>query len=51
MFLKKASKRELNKLCDELSFMKETIGNLEKMAMNELNYREFWTAEHTREWW
>ncbi|MGA9844204.1 MAG: hypothetical protein WBP64_13770 [Nitrososphaeraceae archaeon] len=51
MFLKKASKRELNKLCDELSFIKETIGNLEKMAMNELNYREFGTAEHTREWW
>jgi hypothetical protein len=50
-FLKNASKRELNKLCDELSFMKEKIGNLEKMAMNELNYREFGTAEHTREWW
>ena len=27
------------------------FGNLEKMAMNELNYREFGTAEHTREWW
>ena len=51
MLLKKASKRELNKLCDELSFIKETIGNLEKMAMNEVNYREFGTAEHTRESW
>lgn len=50
-FLKFANKRELNRLCDDLSFIKETIGNLEKMAMNELHYREFGTAEHTREWW
>ena len=50
-FLKFANKRELNRLCDDLSFIKETIGNLEKMAMNELHYREFRTAEHTREWW
>jgi hypothetical protein len=51
MFLKFASKRELSRLCDDLSSIKETIGNLEKMVVNELNYREFGTAEHTREWW
>jgi hypothetical protein len=51
MILKFEDKRKLNKLCDDLSFIKETIENLEKMVMNELNYREFGTAEHTREWW
>jgi hypothetical protein len=49
--LKEANKRQLNKWCDDLSFIKESIGNLEKIVMNELNYREFGTAEHTREWW
>ena len=44
-------KRDLNRLCDDLSAIRETIGNLEKIVMNELNYREFGTAEHTRDWW
>lgn len=51
IFLKFAKKRELFKLCDDLSSIKETMANLEKMIMNELNYREFGTAEHTRDWW
>ncbi|MGB0026538.1 MAG: hypothetical protein WBP64_06835 [Nitrososphaeraceae archaeon] len=51
MSLSRENKRELNKLADELSLLKETIGNLEKIVVNELNYREFGTAEHTRNWW
>jgi hypothetical protein len=47
-YLSEQSKRELNKLADDLSFIKDTIGNLEKIVVNELNYREFGTAEHTR---
>ncbi len=49
--LKGASRKDLNRLCDDLSFIKETIANLEKMVMNELQYCEFGTAEHTRQWW
>jgi hypothetical protein len=49
-FVKFAKKQELTRLCDDLSFIKETIKNLEEMMTNELNYREFGTAEHTREW-
>ncbi len=48
-FLKQENKMELNRLCNDLSFIKESIGNLEKIVMNELNCREFGTAEHTRE--
>ena len=49
--VREQNKRELYRLCDDLSYIKETITNLEKIFMNELNYREFGTAEHTREWW
>src|SRR5215831_7299705 len=51
MSLDFTNKRELNKLCDDLAFIKETILNLESVLKNERNYREFGTAEHTREWW
>ena len=51
VFLREENKRELYRLCDDLSYIKETIANLEKIVVNELNYREFGTAEHTREWW
>jgi hypothetical protein len=51
VFLSEENKRELYRLCDDLSYIKETIGDLEKIVMNELNCREFGTAEHTREWW
>ena len=51
MSISEESKRNLYRLCDDLSFIKERIGNLEKVVMNELNYRELGTAEHTREWW
>jgi hypothetical protein len=45
------NERELNELCYDLSAINETLGDLEKIAMNELNYREFGTAKHTRDWW
>jgi len=51
VFLSEENKKELYRLCDDLSYIKETIGDLEKIVMNELNYREFGTVEHTREWW
>lgn len=51
IFLSEENKKELYRMCDDLSYIKETIGDLEKIVMNELNYREFGTAEHTREWW
>ena len=51
VFLNEENKKELYRMCDDLSYTKETIGDLEKIVTNELNYREFGTAEHTREWW
>jgi hypothetical protein len=51
MSISEESKRNLYRLCDDLSFIKERIGNMEKIVVNELNYRVLGTAEHTREWW
>jgi hypothetical protein len=51
MSISEESKRDLYRLCDDLSFIKERIGNMEKIVVNELNYRVLGTAEHTREWW
>jgi hypothetical protein len=51
MSISEERKRNLYRLCDDLSFIKERIEDLEKVVMNELNYRELGTAEHTREWW
>ena len=51
MSISEESKRNLYRLCDDVSFIKEGIADLEKVVMNKLNYRELGTAEYTREWW